>query len=85
MESLRSPLEISTLFFALSIGFYIFLYWRSQVAERRIEREIQALKPKRPSQPVMTARRMSESRALGEITISRVFDRDEDHDQYTTH
>lgn len=84
MESLRSPLEISTMFFILSVGFYIFLFWRSQLAEKRIELEIAALKPKKPSHPVMTGRRLRD-RPLTEGTISRIFDNDTDADQYTFH
>lgn len=86
MESLRSPLEITTLFFILSIGFYVFLFWRSQVAERRLDRELEKMRIKRPSHPIATQRRLADDRPISENTFSRIFDGDkDDSDQFTVH
>ncbi len=86
METLRSPVEIMTLFFILSIGFYIFLFWRSQVAERRLEQELERMRIKRPSIPIATGRRLGDDRPISENTFSRIFEGDkEDGDQFTTH
>ncbi len=86
METLRSPLEITTLFFVLSIGFYVFLFWRSQVAEKRLEQELEKMRIKRPSHPIATGRRLGDDRPISENTFSRIFEADkEDGDQFTTH
>lgn len=75
MEFLRSPGEISTVFLILTIGFYVFLFWRSQLDS---EFRYQTNRRKNENQPNRSIYR----RRVGD---RKPFEDDADDDHATTH
>ena len=78
MEMFNSPVEITTIFFLLSVVSYIAAAWYTQTRGKPVGFPI-----KRPAKPVPTA-------AHGDVIveqriIDRFFDNDSDSDRITTH
>lgn len=72
-------MEITTLFLVLSIGFYVLLFWRSQMQSKKVELQNR----RRVNQSTHPRRRVSDRGDLENLVLNHLFE-DEDTDRRPT-
>lgn len=80
MDTLKSPIEITTVFFVLSIVFYVALFWWAQAKARSEEKHTVRIPQRRVSDRPMVHRRMENMSAdeFEKVAINRIFEDDTD-------
>jgi hypothetical protein len=70
-------MEITTLFLVLSIGFYVFLFWRSQLQAKSYSRTDRR-KTGVPKPQLHPRRRLSDRTQTENLVINQLFEEEED-------
>ncbi len=81
VEQFKSPMEITTLFLVLTIGFYVFLFWRSQIQARTYSRPNRRKSGPRPQ--IHPRRRSSDRNQVEDLVVNQLFE-DEEKDRTAT-
>jgi len=75
-------MEITTLFLVLSIGFYVFLFWRSQLESKKVPQHNRR-RSDNPSRP-HPRRRASDRGGMETLVLNQLFEDDESDTRHVT-
>lgn len=82
VDNFRSPMEITTLFLVLSIGFYVYLFWRSQI-QATVQPNRRKDSTRKPH--IHPRRRTSDRHPVEDMVVNQLFeDEDADTDKTAT-